>query len=387
MKHIRSAAINLNLKWNHTKKYQHNINIITFLKSNYKYKRRCTITGRRSGSDKRRQQVWRQNQTHSLPVAAEKILDYGIIQNISLCMTKQVSKFPRIFISIMQSTTTTTSSPPNVPPPLPATKTDSSGLTESLPAPEPSSLFGCIQKNGFANRALAAGFANSTVNNVSDGIRRQCNAYKDANEDTNFGGSNHATNLNDDATRRCHVGDKMHYQHGNYDKVSTITSTPPLRCHRQKKHHQQHHQQQQTPAKFPTLSSPLVPATWPSPSPLPDRTNSDETGCCFTTTLRHYCHRNHPNHHAMHTKLPPFVFAALHDSELEGDMSTHHSVKSMAHAWSCQSVEQSINIGSTNRIYSTMSLFLTLFIAFTIGVHAAAGESHQTSAIMFITLI
>ncbi|XP_059225404.1 uncharacterized protein LOC106092422 isoform X2 [Stomoxys calcitrans] len=334
MKHIRVVAINRDVKRNHTKKYQHKMNIITFLKSNYKYKRRCTILEKRCNGRCRRQQT---PSPHSLFV--EKVSNHRIVRKMSLC-TRKLSKFPRIFIIIKRSTPTTT----------------------TLPIIEPAdyrslSAGPLLRKNAaISKRALSSqSRENYTDDDVCDGIRRQNNAHKDANEDTNIeDGCNH---LN---ARPCRgIGDEWHYQHGNYDKVSTITSSPPLKYRR---HHQQQQQTSTTPKQMCPSLAPMM-----------------ATGRCFTTTFHHPRDMNRPEMPA--NSLLRTMHQCVNDGHDYIDMDNNISILANAHANNCQLVEQQYIIAGngTSKTNPTMSLFLTLFIAFAIGVRTtAAGACWQT---------
>ncbi|XP_005192058.2 uncharacterized protein LOC101890976 isoform X1 [Musca domestica] len=299
--------------------------------------------------------------------------NHRIIKNykISLHTREEVSKFPRILILIIQSTTTTTTT--TVPtaaaaaattttsPPFPVVTTDDSGFSAKPFVME-------IQRRiVITSRTLAAVPANGE-------IRHQCNAYKDANEDTNMGSE--ATNRS--ARHRNGTG----YQYAsNYDKVSTITSAPPLKCYRPKHHHQQHrhqhqHQLKQSPptttttTKFSMSSISLL-------SNLSSLLSTPSSPSSSQTKLSHCCHDYQLENHSMHTKLP--VTASIPHSNINVFKSTEHSK-------SCHSTNQYINVATnsssshnSNNNFGAMHLLLTLFIAFAIGVRtAAAGACWQT---------
>lgn len=339
MKYVREKyALNQkeNIKINHTKNYQHNMNIISFLKSNYKYKRRCTFRGR----NKRRQQmqhVWRQQQTHPLPAGDAAMSDHRSTKNIFLFTTTKVSKFPRIFIIIMQ----------------PAAPQATDAAASRLVGP----LMWRIEGTTIANRTVA--------------VSHQSNACKDANEDTNIASDSNSIA----ATKNSHSGggDEMHYQHGNYDKVSTITSTPPLRCHRQK-----HNQMKSSAATaFLSPSSTLL-------SSLPLVRPNNETGR-RVATLRHDINcddgndnDNRPSHQAMNTKPSVSILwdIDINSSSCWPTTTNNSSLDSPTKSMSCQTADQYVNTVACNRIH-TLSLLLTLFIALAIGVRTTTGESNR----------
>lgn len=332
--------------------------IITFLKSNYKYKRRCSIRNRcrRIGGDL---------QTHPLPVAGGKMPNQRIIKNykISLHTREEVSKFPRILILIIQSTTTTTTTAPTAAatttsPPFLVVTTDDSGFSAKPFVME-------IQRRiVITSRTLAAVPANGE-------IRHQCNAYKDANEDTNMGSE--ATNHS--ARHRNGTG----YQYAsNYDKVSTITSTPPLRCYRPKHHHQQHrHQHQHQLKQSPPTTTKFSMSSISLLSNLSSLLSTPSSPSSSQTKLSLCCHDYQLENHSMHTKLP--VTASIPHSNINVFKSTEHSK-------SRHSTNQYINVATnsssshnSNNNFGAMHLLLTLFIAFAIGVRTAAGKCNLSS--------
>ncbi|XP_075169004.1 follistatin isoform X2 [Haematobia irritans] len=341
MKYIRELAINPNVKRNHAKKYKHKFNIITFLKSNYKYKRRCSTIEK-----DRRLRRWRQVQL--LPLFVEKVTNHHrIIRKIPLCTTK-LSKFPRIFIVIKPSIAPPAWTAPPILSPAFDGWMPERPLTE-LKIAKASSLPGPANKN------------NVDADDHLVSIRRQCNAYKDANEDTIIDG--------DDVANANHRNDEWHYQRGNYDKVSTITSTPPLRCYRQQK--------QYRPSK------PM--STMPVPYLVPSTTSGREdfyvrTGCCFTTMA---LHQNHIICNVVRTRESlQRQCQCLSGDNIDKDRIDCNNftivTSSTAHAQRCQSIDQQ-TINNNHKSNNSMSLFFTLFIAFAIGIRTAeAGACWQT---------
>ncbi|XP_073849061.1 follistatin isoform X2 [Musca autumnalis] len=370
MKHIPCKTIYPNVKCNHTKKYQHKMKIITFLKSNYKYKRRCTIRSRC--------RRWHcQQQTLPLPVAEKKMPNHRITKKLFLFATEEVSKFPRILILIIQSTTTAVATA-TILPSFPVVTFDDSGFSAKPFVME-------IQRRiVITNRALTAAV------HANDEIRHQCNAYKDANEDTNIGSK--ATNHN--ARHRRYANNEIYYQYcSNYDKVSTITSTPPLRCYRTKRHQQHQLHQATTSATKYSLSSISLLSNLSSllstpSSPSSDQGNSDESNRCVSTTtiLRHFCHDYQLENLSMHTKLTGSVRFKEVDDFVNVNSSgiDKKSVKSTEHSKSCHSMQQYVDAATNsssnnNNHFGAIHFLLTLFIAFAIGVRsAAAGACWQT---------
>lgn len=335
MKYIkRDLKSNQKINRKYAKNYQHNMNIITFLKSNYKYKRRCTKCNS-SGILQSK-----------LPVPEEK---NGITRSVSLFKTK-FSKILRILILIMQQAT------PNI--------NNSSILLTQLVV-----RMKLTKKQMKKNDAIS--YLASARDN--DGISNNHRAYKDANEDT------------DTTVDISNISDEISHQQHNYDKVSTITSTP-LRCQKQKHHQIKATKTSSSSSSCSSSSSLSLSLSLSSPASSLSIITSDvqanyET-CQWPAILRHYLHGNlqnpqhhHHHQHAMHKKSAP----AGNVSSDCSDNSTGTSISSAARIASiCQSVDQYVS-ATWNSSYTLSGLLLTLFIAFTIGVRSTtAGACWQT---------
>lgn len=413
MKHIRRDLYSNRIIYRkYAKNYhRHNMNILTFLKSNYKYKRRNTRY--HYSNDKQQRQQWylphrqqKQKYKHKFPVRNEEILtdDKQINKRNSIYENIKLDKFLRIFILIMQQATTTTKNKNNN-----KNNNSNSNICNNHSKGENGRLvtrlvakMKAIKKKHKTNKTL-------TKINVSDNDRDEIEnkngdgdgiisedhhfhhhyAHKDANKDTDIS----------------HIVDEISHQQHNYDKVSTITSTP-IKCQR-RKHHQMKtiksisSSSSLSPLSF-SFTTTTTTAVTTTSSPL---TGNYET-CQCSAILHHYDrHDTWFHQHQYHHKIK-YIHTQYHQQQQP--YHAHHYMKSLM-ATKVLNINKNCNnsnsknknknfsnnttphitAGGTNnnypsvdqcvnatwiRSYTLSCLLLTLFIALSIGVRSTTGK-------------
>ncbi|XP_037828382.1 putative uncharacterized protein DDB_G0277255 isoform X1 [Lucilia sericata] len=380
MKHIRKDLNSNRIIYKkYAKNYSHNMNILTFLKSNYKYKRRsirCHISNKKQRQwylPYHQQKHQNKNLKHKLPAQEEAMTnDKQITNRIPFYENIKLDKILRILFLIMQQAKPTNNN--NSSSYYSKSKSDNSWLVAQLVAKMKTS------KN--ANKSLA------NVNEDGDGISVNHRAYKDANKDTD---------VNVDISN---IADEISHQQHNYDKVSTITSTP-IKCQR-RKHHQlkatksasssQSHSH--SPSSFSlttTRTATMTLTTLLSTSSSSSIANYETCQC--SVILRHYVrdkpsiHQHqyhHKSKHTLHHHQPLHIKSLttsrvlnINNSNINNSGVTTPSATATGTSI-YHSVDQYVN-STWNRSYTLSCLLLTLFIAFTIGVRGTtAGACWQT---------
>lgn len=398
----RNNKINRMVFDKHTKKYQLNIKIITFLKSNYKYKRRCLrnlITNDKlsiqHNSSLRRQIHNKQMQKQKYQLLVEKDMFWNnkkFVQKVHIYDNTRLDKFLRILILIMQQAKSTTTRIKN-------TNNTRKYVNNGLPSRV------VIKTNAIKNTNRSSSTSNVDENEISG---NHC-AYKDANKDTDINTNNIGC-----------TDDEISHQQHNYDKVSTITS-PPIKCQRRK-----HIQIKTTKKSATTLSSPsYTPPFTPLTSPTTKPTSLSSPSVVFQTnyetsqwsaTLRkcicgsppihhqnHYNQRHYKSKHIQHHQFyqqhqqqghywRQHTFSlkctSLLSAKSNNNKSDTSSIKTKnrsdlsytigsstfsSRAAALQSIDQYVN-ATWNCSYTISCLLLTLFIVSTIGIQSTTGK-------------
>ncbi|XP_065370094.1 GATA zinc finger domain-containing protein 14 [Calliphora vicina] len=228
--------------------------------------------------------------------------------------------------------------------------------------------------------------ANVNVNGedeCEDGsISENHRAYKDANKDTD---------INVDISN---IDDEISHQQHNYDKVSTITSTP-IKCQR-RNHHQikatnsssSSSSHSHSPTSFSlTTTTTKTTATMTFTALLSSPSIGNYETCQWSAILRHYVRDNlsihqhqyhhkpkHTLHHHQHATSRVLNINKCNNSSDTTPNATGRGTGTSIY----ESVDQYVN-ATWNHSYTLSCLLLTLFIAFTIGIRSTtAGACWQT---------
>lgn len=338
------------------------MNIIIFFKSNYKYKRRST----RCGINRKQQSQWhlpdrlqKQNQKHKLPANKQ------FTKRIPLYESIRLDKFLRIFILIMQQ---------------------AAQINNKSNNNNDNNYFNCSKSKCHNSRLLTRLVAKIKINNSNKslanvneneenedhvGICENHHAYKDANKDT-------AVNVD-----IINIADEISHQQHNYDKVSTVTSTP-INCQRRK--HHQIKASNSLLSSIPTQSS-LSMMTMTTLLSSPSVANYETYQ--WSGILRHYVHDNPSIHQHQYTHKSQHTHCYQHQQALNKNSLTTSKVLNLNNnncssrsnndsetgmrTSNYQSVDQYVN-STWIRSYTLSCLLLTLLIVFAIRVRSTTGE-------------